>query len=142
MQFGRLLRDQQHEQEIDRTAVRRIESDRVFQSHEAADGFLAKFSAMLDAKFGKTEPVNPPEPKKEDESGATDFAQLQPLFADLGKTFGDEMAAFRKEAADREDAVDLRFKALEDKLQATPAKGYSQRPVAAGANGDQEMTDC
>ena len=33
---------------------------------EAADGFLAKFSAMLDAKFGKTE--DKPEPKKEDES--------------------------------------------------------------------------
>ena len=108
---------------------------------EAADGFLAKFSAMLDAKFGKTEAK--PEPKaKEGEDGKTDFAQLQPLFADLGKSFSDEIAAFRQEAATREDEIDLRFKALEDKLQAMPPEGYSQRPAAAGANGNQEMTDC
>ena len=110
----------------------------------AADSFLGKFGAILDgfaAKFGVTEGA--PAPKaKEDESGALDFAQLHPLFADLGKSFSDELSAFRKETADREDAFDLRFKALEDKLQATPAEGYSQRPAAAGANGDQAMTDC
>ena len=67
---------------------------------------------------------------------------VDPLFADLGKSFSDEIAAFRQEAATREDEIDLRFKALEDKLQAMPPEGYSQRPAAAGANGDQAMTDC
>lgn len=114
----------------------------------AGEGFLKKFGAMLDgfsAKFGaasKDDEQQAPAGAAGAAAAAFDFAQMRPMFEDLGKTFAASIDNLRTEFRAESDALGLKVAALDTKFEATPASTYSARPPAAGANGNATRTDC
>lgn len=113
---------------------------------QAGKSLLAQFTSALDAfaaKFAAKPDDQADAPKNDDKGPASlDFAQLRPLFDQLGDTFAAEVARLQARMDDQADQFTLRFKAIEDKFEATPPSTYTARPIAAGANGDATVTDC
>lgn len=117
-------------------------------STEAAGGFLSSLSSVLDgfaAKFTKAEPApaNPaPNITTPPAVQPFDFAQIRPLFEEMGKTFATSVDALRNEMRTEVDGLAVKLKTLETEQEATPATGFKARPQANGANGQYAKTDC
>lgn len=111
----------------------------------AGEGFLKKFGSMLDgfsAKFGAAPKEDEQQAAGAAAPAAFDFAQVRPMFEDLGKTFAAAIDGLRTEFRTESDAFGVKLQAVETKFEATPASTYSARPAAAGANGNATRTDC
>lgn len=115
----------------------------------AGEGFLNKFSALLDGfaqkmgaapKESEGTSSNPPDQG----SGAQDFdfAQMKPLFEDLGKTFSTSIDGLREEMRGELDRFSVKLKDVEDAIEDTPASSHTARPAANGQNGKYAVTDC
>lgn len=114
---------------------------------DGGEGFIAGFGKMLETTFAKIGVAANPEPKpaeKTAEPKAAEFSvdALKPLFEGIGQQFAASIGQLQTQIADRDDQVELRFKAIEDSLQKTPPATYIARPAAAGAHGDATKTDC
>ncbi|MCP2016829.1 GPO family capsid scaffolding protein [Qipengyuania citrea] len=113
---------------------------------EAAEGLIGKFGAMLDTVFAKHggKEGEVPKPKEGDapQAGDLDFAQLRPLFEGFAQDVAGSIDTLRTEMRGELDQFAVRIKGIEGKVEGTPADTYNQRPAAAGANGDQQLTDC
>jgi len=115
----------------------------------SADSFLAKLGTVLDgfsAKFGAaSEPkaaVKTDEEAKEGSGPSFDFAQMRPLFEDLGQSFSTAITALRTEMREEMDQFGVKLKAVETTAEGTPSAGHTARPTAAGASGQYAKTDC
>lgn len=116
----------------------------------AADSLIGKFGAMLDTVFAKAsgrseEPAAAAAaaaPKEGEPAAATDFAQLRPLFEQLGQTFAASIGDLRTEIRGELDQFAVQLKAVENTAETTPAQQHTARPPAAGANGENTVTDC
>lgn len=120
---------------------------------DGADGFIAGFGKMLETTFAKLGGGEPdakaaakadakPEAKEGAGSGEFSVDQLKPLFEGLGQQFAAQVEGLQTQMTEQNDQVELRFKKIEDRFEATPATNYTARPTAAGANGDRTVTDC
>lgn len=120
------------------------------KSTESGDSFLGKLGGMLDSFAAKFAPkgdaagnVTTPKPGEDDgEPAALDFAQLKPLFTDMGNAFAAEVTGLKTALADQADQFALQVKGIEARFEAAPAATYTARPAAAGANGGNTVTDC
>lgn len=106
----------------------------------SGDSFLTKFGAMLDsfsAKFtpAKTE-ATPPKEAEPAAPAAFDFSQFKPLFAELGKSFSDEIGALRTELRTEVDAIGVKLSKVEKVQDETPSKNFTRRPASDGGAGD------
>ena len=110
---------------------------------EAGDSFLAKLGTVLENTFGKAPAQEPKEPAQpEGQPGDFNADTLKPLFEGLGQTFAKEIGDLRTEMRGELDQFAVQIKGIEGKVEGTPADTYNQRPAAAGAHGDQQLTDC
>lgn len=112
---------------------------------ESGAGFLAGLKGVLDGFAAKFAPAsNDPaeEPNNEDKPQAFDFAQMRPLFEELGQTFATSIDGLRGEFRGEIDGLGVKLKKLEDEREETPAPTHLARPAAAGANGQYAVTDC
>lgn len=116
----------------------------------AGDSFLTKLGGMLDGFAAKFSPA-PAKDEKTSEPGtppnqggggspapAFDFAEMKPLFEEMGKTFATAIDGLRTEL----DEVSVKLKKVEDTIEDTPAPTYTARPAANGTNGKYAVTDC
>jgi Phage capsid scaffolding protein (GPO) serine peptidase. len=112
---------------------------------ESGAGFLNGLKTVLDgfaAKFAPA-PKDPPQDQPpDDKPQAFDFAQMRPLFEDLGKTFATSIESLRSEFRGEIDQLGVKLKKLEADREETPSPKHLARPAAAGANGQYAMTDC
>jgi hypothetical protein len=110
--------------------------------------FLTKLGGMFDAFAAKlTGDAKPADPKPASQTegepaGALDFAQLRPLFEEMGNQFAAQITALDAKIADAVDGFAVKLKAIETTVETTPADSYRARPAATGANGDRAKTDC
>lgn len=110
--------------------------------------FLTQLGGMFDAFAAKltggAKPADPkPAAKPEGEAGgALDFAQLRPLFEEMGNQFAAQITALDAKIADAVDGFAVKLKAIETTVEATPVDQYRARPAATGANGERAKTDC
>lgn len=109
-------------------------------SSTSGDSFLTKLGAMLDgfsAKFtpAKTE-VTPPKEADPAAPAAFDFNQLKPLFAELGKSFSDEIGALRTELRTEVDAIGVKLSKVEKVQDETPSNNFNRRPPSDGSAGN------
>ena len=109
---------------------------------DGGEGFLGKMQAMLDKAFGTGAPKEPSEPKKDDKPGEFTAATLRPMFEQLGQTFAASIDSLRTEVRGELDQQAVKLASLKTAVEGTPAQNHTARPVAAGANGDQAVTDC
>lgn len=119
------------------------------KSTEAGDSFLGKLGGMLDGFAARFAPkgdaagnVTAPKTGEDDDAAALDFAQLKPLFADMGNAFAAEFGKLQTALADQADQFALQVKGIEARFETVPAGSYAARPAAAGANGGATVTDC
>lgn len=111
----------------------------------AGEGFLAGLKSVLDGFAAKLSPAPKEELKPEgkvDEPAAFDFAQMRPLFEQLGQTFATSIEGLRTEVRGEIDQLGVKLKKLEDEHEGAPAPQHLARPAAAGANGKYAVTDC
>lgn len=117
-------------------------------SSEGGGGFLAGLTSVLDgfaAKFTKAEPAKlDPAPAVTAPPAASqfDFAQLRPLFEEMGKSLAASVDALRGEMRSEVDSLAVKLKKLEDVQEATPATGFRTRPQANGNGAKYARTDC
>ena len=110
--------------------------------------FLTKLGGMFDAFAAKlTGDAKPADPKPASQTegepaGALDFAQLRPLFEEMGNQFAAQITALDAKIADAVDGFAVKLKAIETTVETTPADSYRARPAATGANGERAKTDC
>lgn len=110
--------------------------------------FLSQLGGMFDAFAAKlTGGAKPADPKpasqtEAEPAGALDFAQLRPLFEEMGTQFAAQITALDAKIADAVDGFAVKLKAIESTVETTPADTYRARPAATGANGDRAKTDC
>lgn len=107
---------------------------------EGGNAFLSKLGTMLDtftAKFGKADDKGdkPREAPADPAATAFDFAQLRPLFEELGTSFSTAINGLRTEFRAESDALAVKLKSLENTQEVTPAKTFQQRPPANGNAG-------
>lgn len=116
-------------------------------AEQESTGLIAAFTTALDKFTAKFTPAAPPEqkpeanpaPKAGDPAPAVQgltAADLAPLFTDLGKVLSDGLTATRTEFRQEFDALAVKVKALDAKVEHTPAPGYSARPPASGGATD------
>ena len=124
-------------------------ADATGKTGEDGATFLPQLGSMFDAFASKiTGQGEKPEGKSAAKTGETedagnlDFAQLRPLFEDMGTKFAAQVTALQTQIADQGDQFAVKVKALEDRFETTPSNEYTARPAAVGAHGDQAMTDC
>lgn len=116
-------------------------------TEQAGDGFITKFGAMLDSAFAKFTPAKTEEKPaaKEGETApaaAFNFAEMRPMFEELGQTFAASIGDLRNEMRGEIDQLGVKLKKIEGTVEATPAQQHKARPVSAGANGQFAKTDC
>lgn len=111
---------------------------------ETGAGFLAGLKSVLDGfatKFNPT-PAKPEEKPDDPSPAAFDFAQMRPLFEQLGQTFSTAIEGLRTEVRGEIDGLGVKLKKLEDEHEGSPTPAHLSRPPAAGANGKYALTDC
>jgi len=113
---------------------------------QGGEGFLAGLKGVLDGFAAKFSPAKPAEDAPKEPAGskppAFDFAEMRPLFEQLGQTFSASLDGLRTELRGEVDGLCVKLKKLEDAREATPAPGYTARPPANGSNGQYSKTDC
>jgi len=109
---------------------------------EAAEGWVAKFGAMLDSVLGKHAAKADDKPADEPKAGEFNVADLKPLFEGFATDIAAQIDGMRQEFRSELDQVAVQIKELDTERETTPTQNHAARPKASGTNGADAMTDC
>lgn len=107
-------------------------------------GFLKSLTGVLDgfaAKFSAPKTDGKPEPKADDKSAGFTAEDIKGLFTAMANETQTALTAIATSNNSAIDALVNKFSALEAKIEGTPSKDHSTRPLANGG-GNFAKTDC
>ena len=113
-------------------------------TNDDGKSFLKSLTGVLEGfatKFGAPKTDDKPEPKADDKPAAFTADDIKGLFTAFGTETQKALTAIAEAGRAEIDTLAAKFTALEAKIEGTPSKDHSSRPLANGG-GNFAKTDC